>query len=310
MSRLSTKILQQRCRGTLKITRNSNPRSLSSASSSSEVSVVPPPQPVVVLRDDILFPKSVTTYQEILTTSATLTPTTNVDSHLRFVSRPFLGGDLNTVTHAMFFEGGLKQWQQLQQEQQEDDDTTNSILDISVSNLVDQWQNDDLVSCIQRQQSTVYVEAPFIQNGVTGVEQNPPGLKDLAKLQALEGTIATTSARSSPTIFEVRKYNLRLGYDTVPNFLKLYGEGLPSKLTAPGTDESTSLVTLLYSEVGRLNEVIEIWRHGNGLEGMERSRVAARSAGQWRSAIKKIADLAIEFRSTVHQPLEGYSPLQ
>ena len=305
-------MLQNPSRGTLKAVRLIYSRSLSSASSassSSEVSVLPPPQPVVVVRDDFLFPRSFTTYQEILAIAPTLSPTAHVDSHLRFVSRPVLGGDLNTVTHAMFFEGGLKQWQQ-QQQQQEEDDATNSILDMS-SNLVHQWQNDEIMSCIQRQHSTVYVEAPFIRNGVSGVEQNPPGLKDLAKLQALKGTIrATASVRSSSTIFEVRKYNLKLGYDTVPNFLKLYEEGLPSKLNAPGTDESTSLVTLLYSEVGRLNEVIEIWRHGNGLEGMERSRVAARSAGQWRSAIKEIADLAIEFRSTVHQPLEGYSPLQ
>jgi hypothetical protein len=50
---------------------------------------------------------------------------------------------------------------------------------------------------------------------------------------------------------------LKLGYDTVPKFLSLYKAGLPSKLKAHGTDQTTSLVTFLYSEVGQLNEVIK-----------------------------------------------------
>eukprot|EP00536_Pseudo-nitzschia_multiseries_P009656 jgi/Psemu1/23852/gm1.23852_g len=40
-------------------------------------------------------------------------------------------------------------------------------------------------------------------------------------------------------IFELRRYHLKLGYDTVPKFLDLYGAGLPSKLRAPGTDPRT-----------------------------------------------------------------------
>jgi hypothetical protein len=100
-----------------------------------------------------------------------------------------------------------------------------------------------------------------------------------------------------------------LGYDTVPKFLELYGSGLPSKLNADGTDPTTTLVTLLYSEVGRLNEVIEVWRHGNGVAAMEQSRVAARNATAWRSAIASIADLAIEFSATIHRPLP-FSPIK
>jgi len=49
-------------------------------------------------------------------------------------------------------------------------------------------------------------------------------------------------------------------YDTVPEFLKSYGEGLQDKLKADDSGAS-SLVTLLYNETGPLNSVIEIWRH-------------------------------------------------
>jgi hypothetical protein len=283
--------------------------------SSSSVVVLPPPQPVVVLRDDILFPKSVTTYGDILT-SMSSSNDDDVDSdfddnninRLRFVSRPILGGDLNTVTHAMFYQGGLKEWQK----QEKLMNSNNTAIPITTwSSVADQWQHDELLSCIQSQQSSVYVEAPFIKSKDFNDDRiQIPGLSDLTVLQSLTSSGDSEIGESNTTIFEIRKYNLQLGYDTVPKFLKLYADGLPSKLDAPGTDDSTTLLTLLYSEIGRLNEVIEIWRHGNGLDGMERSRVAARSAQEWRSAIAQIADLAIEFRSTVHKPLPGYSPLQ
>merc|ERR1712172_164832 len=93
----------------------------------------------------------------------------------------------------------------------------------------------------------------------------------------------TETTNGTNTIFEVRRYQLQLGYDTVPRFLSLYQEGLPSKLNeATGKDPTTSLITLLYSEVGPLNHVIEVWKHGNGTAAMERSRVAARQAQEWR----------------------------
>jgi hypothetical protein len=110
-------------------------------------------------------------------------------------------------------------------------------------------------------------------------------------------------------ILEIRRYKLILGYDTVPRFLSLYKAGLASKLNAQGTDPTTSLVTVMYSEVGRLNEVLEIWRHGAGARAMERSRVAARGAPEWRSAVAEIAGLAVDFTSTIHRPT-SFSPLQ
>ena len=110
-------------------------------------------------------------------------------------------------------------------------------------------------------------------------------------------------------ILEIRRYNLKLRYDIVFKLLDLYGKGLQSKLNTKGTDPTTTLITLLYSEVGRLNEVIEVWRHGNGVAAMDKSRVAARQAKEWRTAIAKIAELAIDFSATIHKPLP-FSPIK
>ena len=57
-------------------------------------------------------------------------------------------------------------------------------------------------------------------------------------------------------------------------------------------------------QVGSLNEVIEVWRHGGGTAAMNRSRKAAREAGPWRAAIAEIAELAVSFRATIHRPLD------
>ena len=73
-----------------------------------------------------------------------------------------------------------------------------------------------------------------------------------------------------------------------------------AKLSAEGTDPTTALVTLLYSDVGRLNEVIEICRHGHGTAAMVNSRVAARGAREWRNAIASIAELQYRFNSLRH----------
>ena len=90
----------------------------------------------------------------------------------------------------------------------------------------------------------------------------------------------------------------------MPRFIEIYSSGLPSKLEAPGTDPSTSLCTVLASEIGPLNHVIEVWRHGNGSSAMETSREASRTAGPWRAAIAEIAGLATRFETAVYKPTE------
>jgi hypothetical protein len=70
----------------------------------------------------------------------------------------------------------------------------------------------------------------------------------------------TAASGSRSAVYELRRYQLKLGYPTVPDFLKNYGAGLLDKLRADNSGAST-LVTLLYNEVGPLNTVLELWRH-------------------------------------------------
>lgn len=206
---------------------------------------------------------------------------------LRFVSTPDTGGDLFVATHAYYYQGG-----------HEERNVTREKLEQlpEWAEYMDQY----VLPSVTRVQSNIFVEAPLV-----------------AQFDAVPGlaTVPTVNDKDNnhnnnhKGILELRRYKLQLGYDTVPKFLEFYQEGLPSKLTAPGTDPTTSLVTLLYSDVGRLNEVIEIWRHGNGTGAMETSRKAARKAAEWRTAIAKIATLAVEFTSTIHKPT-SFSPLR
>jgi len=101
----------------------------------------------------------------------------------------------------------------------------------------------------------------------------------------------------------MRTYQLSLGYSTVPTFLELYSEGLRDKLAADDSGAS-QLATLLYSDSGSLNTVIELWRH-ESMQRAQESRVASRKATKWKHAIGEIAKLATEFRTLYMRPLEA-----
>lgn len=232
-------------------------------------------QPIVELREYDLIPQYSLKFMEESAATAelrkSLTP-------LRLFTQPETGGQLHVATHAYYYSGGIVERDGARKAMSKDPS----------------WQAfiETTRPHIQSQKSTLFVEAPLVQT------RNLPGLATIPSDQA-----------GDDTIIEFRRYFLRLGYDTVPQFLELYDKGLPSKLDAAGTDPTTSLVTVIYSEVGRLNEVIEIWRHGNGVAAMEQSRAAARKALEWRSAIAEIANLALEFRATIHRPLP-FSPIK
>eukprot|EP00536_Pseudo-nitzschia_multiseries_P002646 jgi/Psemu1/183938/e_gw1.35.116.1 len=253
-------------------------RSFSSSSSSLSSS-----QPVIELREDFLIPRHATSYFEAVSEHYSGAAAPAPPPNLCFLSRQELGGDANVATHAYCYQGGLTELQEKRK---------------IIENDNGMQGFDDLQSYILSQRSSVYVEAPLVNEQSDYVV----GLGNTTKTVA-DNDDDDDDDDNNDCIFELRRYHLKLGYDTVPKFLDLYGAGLPSKLRAPGTDPRTGLVTLLYSEVGRLNEVIEIWRHGNGVPGMEQSRVAARKANEWRGAIANIADLAIEFHSTIHRPV-------
>jgi len=197
---------------------------------------------------------------------------------LRLFTVPETGGLLNVATHFYGYAGGHAERDAARSAQQSDA----------------RWRQYSKLSRpgVNEQHSLLFAEAPLVASfGLHGMQD-----------------AACPGGNPAPgCIYELRRYQLRLGYDTVPRFLEAYGRGLPSKLGAAGTDATTSLVTLLYTEVGSLNEVIELWRHGGGTTAMEASRQAARGAKEWRNAIAEIAGLAVSFTSTIHRPL-GFSP--
>ena len=241
-------------------------------------------QPIVELREYDIPPEHAVSYMKSTTAAADLRKSL---VPLRLFSLPETGGELNRATHAYYYGGGH--------------DERDSKRGAMAQN--DGWKA-YLGECrpfMGLQRSNIFVEAPLVGSteGVLGLETNFGDDSDGSSNKLL----------GSNPVFEYRRYKLVLGYDTVPKFLNLYESGLPSKLKAEGTDPTTSLVTVMCGDVGRLNEVIEIWRHGDGIAAMERSRIAARSANEWRHAIAAIAPLAIEFTSTIHKPT-GFSPLK
>ena len=85
--------------------------------------------------------------------------------------------------------------------------------------------------CVDSQRSTIFVEAPLVSEF---------GLHGLSN-EACPSSTASPKDEGAEPIYELRRYQLKLGYDTVPMFLSHYTRGLPSKLAAEGTPISTSL---------------------------------------------------------------------
>ena len=231
--------------------------------------------PVVELREYKLIPGHASTYINHTTDYAAVrhehVPT-------RLFSLPETGGPLHVATHFYHYPGGYEERDAVRSQMPKDERW------MSYLNLVR--------PCVDEQISQIFNEAPLVKDF---------GLHGMAN-EASPGT-SSDDGSGSLTSYEIRRYQLKLGYDTVPNFFKFYSAGLPSKLNASGTDPSTSLVTLLYNDTGNLNEVIEIWRHGEGTKAMQISREAARTATEWREAIGNIANIATNFRSTIHKPV-------
>ena len=71
-------------------------------------------QPVVELKEDILFPQYTTDYITRLSENVTnASPAFPLPQQLCFTSQPDLGGITNSVTHAYYFDGGLKERQEM-----------------------------------------------------------------------------------------------------------------------------------------------------------------------------------------------------
>ena len=89
----------------------------------------------------------------------------------------------------------------------------------------------------------------------------------------------------------------------MPKFLQLYSAWLKDKLAADDSGAS-QLATLLYSDCGSLNIVMELWRH-ESLQRSQDSRQASRKAVKWREAVNEIATIAHTFDTQFMRPLNG-----
>jgi len=205
---------------------------------------------------------------------------------LRLFSLPDTGGLLNRPLHMYVYKDAVER-------------------DVKRRNLA---ANKDWIEYLKHvkptmmeQRSNLFIEATsFLGEGVmTGMEAVHPERVDVKSNNG--------GNDNADPIYEYRRYQLQLGYDTVPKFMDNYAKGLDSKLAT--LDPSTELCTVMYNEVGSLNEVIEVWRHGAGSIGMQRSRENARQATEWRNTIKENAKLAITFTNSVHRPA-SFSPWQ
>lgn len=253
--------------------------------------------PIVELRQYQLHPSQTALYTKHTIQSAPL----RKELPLAFFGFPECGSiQLNSAVHMYHYPEGHQQ--RLQQR--------------GALAEKDEWKKylSEVKSCMMQQSSSIFVEAPIVQDfdEVKGlkywVDSDPSKNRGTTKSNG-NGRIHTNKG-----IVELRKYQLKLGYDTVPNFLKLYSQALPSKLNAVGTHPTTELVTILVSDVGSLNTVYEVWKHGGGsdedeadfcgMQAMELSRQASRSALEWRKGIAQIADLADTFDTTILKPLE------
>ena len=113
-------------------------------------------------------------------------------------------------------------------------------------------------------------------------------------------------------VYEIRTYQLELGYNPIPKLIGHMAEGLPSKLASdPGAAVGASkgrLMFMGYSDVGKLNQFVEIWRYPSFQDHIL-VREGARTAAKWRETIQAIAPMVQMFDTRLVVPAEC-SPLQ
>lgn len=112
----------------------------------------------------------------------------------------------------------------------------------------------------------------------------------------------STSAPSEATMtggdmLEIREYQFQAGYDTIPSVLEAFQKAIPEKIQAASDQGLQSeLVFLGYTDVGVLNNLIEIWKYPTA-QTCILARQASRNVDSWRECIKTITPRVQHFRS-------------
>lgn len=118
-------------------------------------------------------------------------------------------------------------------------------------------------------------------------------------------SFVSPSASTGPGMYEVREYLLHPGYGSVPKVLESFKQGLPHKVAK---DTEGKLVFFGFTDVGLLNNVIEIWRYPSYQSCMT-AREGARTVQPWRDCIGAVTPHVQWFRSTFMNPV-ATSPWQ
>jgi hypothetical protein len=145
---------------------------------------------------------------------------------------------------------------------------------------------------LQSQSSEMYLPASAC---VTAAGKDPNEDPRRAWRDLVSGT-----SREGRGVFEIRTYQLELGYGPIPKLIEHMVKGLPSKLASDVHARGT-LVGMFYSDVGRLNRFLEIWRFASFQDHVE-VREAAREAKEWREAIGSIAPMVQMFDTKLVEP--------
>lgn len=104
-------------------------------------------------------------------------------------------------------------------------------------------------------------------------------------------------------VYEFRQYQLDPGYGSVPKLVSAFADGLPEKVAA---DREGLLVAFAYSEIGVLNNVVELWRYPSAAACL-RARAASRHVQAWRNTIAAITPGVQQFQTALLQPTK-FSP--
>lgn len=153
------------------------------------------------------------------------------------------------------------------------------------------------------------------------IDESRPGLQmqeSMLFLQASEchqaaGSCNVNEYQSPPKptadqptpIYEMRTYQLDPGYGSAPKLRKIFATGLPAKVAA---DVDGKLVYLGYTDVGKLNYVMELWRYSSAQASID-ARRAARAVEEWRQAIASVTPMVQVFETRIMVPA-SFSPWQ
>jgi hypothetical protein len=176
-------------------------------------------------------------------------------------------------------------------------------------------QRDEIrAACIKdpRFQQYVKLSRPHVQYQENKMMKEAVGLYEALKMPHTRDFAPPPKPSSPPSspsplsTYEYRSYQLKPGHTMVPDLVKSFSKGLPDKVKAdPGNGVP---VAFLYSDVGRLNNVVEIWRYTSHQACVD-AREAARKATVWRQALLEVGPNVEHFDTAFLRPV-SFSPWQ